>query len=355
MEVGVRLAIVGFVVVLAGCQESAAKAPQAPVQQGTPTTKDSDVLATIGDEKITMVNVRERTGELLDQLDLQYQQQRDKLIAGALDSIVLERLFTDEAKKQGKTAVELVSSTLASAGEPSDLEIEAWYKDNQSRIGNRTLAEVKSQIAALLQKQRRTAAVEKLTERLRTERKVTYAFEPHRMQFKNDGAPTLGKADAPVTLVEFSDFQCPYCQATAPTLKEVAQKYGDKVHIVYRQFPIASIHPFAFKAAEASLCANDQGKFWALHDMMFQDQTKLTVTDLKDKARRLGLDEKKFNQCLDGGRFVEQVQNDQKEGRVRGVNGTPALFVNGVYVEGGAVPYSTLSALIDKELARKSH
>jgi protein-disulfide isomerase len=120
---------------------------------------------------------------------------------------------------------------------------------------------------------------------------------------------------------------------------------------VYRQYPIPSLHPFAFKAAEASLCANEQGKFWQLHDAMFADQQKLAVSDLKATAKRLGIDSKKFDACLDAGRFVEQVQNDQREGSRVGVNGTPAMFINGRYVEGGSVPFSKLEMLINKELA----
>lgn len=348
------LAALVFAAALSACAKNGeeTKKPRQPIASEDSTRA---VLATIGDEKITMADVRDRTGELLDQLDIQYRQTRDKLIGSAVDSIVRERLLADEAKKKGTTPTELMATTISAAGEPSSLEIEAWYKDNQARIGGRTLDQVRPQIVTLLQKQRRTAATEKLEQRLRAERKVAVLFEPHRLQFSNEGAPTFGKKDAPVTLVEFSDFQCPYCQAAAPTLKQVEQKYGDKVQIVYRQFPIPSLHPFAFKAAEASLCANAQGKFWELHDLMFQDQTKLAVSDLKEKARRLGLDQKKFNECLDSGRYVERVQNDQKEGRLLGVNGTPAMFINGVYVDGGSVPFSVLEAQIEKELARRSH
>jgi len=154
--------------------------------------------------------------------------------------------------------------------------------------------------------------------------------------------------------VEFSDFQCPYCQRMAPTLKQVAEKFPNEVRIIYRQFPITNLHPFAFKAAEASLCANEQGKFWELHDTMFSDQTKLSVSELKEDARRLGMDQKKFNACLDSGRYVEQVQNDSKEAQRSGVTGTPAVFLNGVMVDGGAVSFSVLDAAIKKALAGKT-
>jgi protein-disulfide isomerase len=134
----------------------------------------------------------------------------------------------------------------------------------------------------------------------------------------------------------------------------VNQKYGDQVRIVYRQYPIPSIHPFAFKAAEASLCANEQGKFWDLHDSMFANQTKLSVTDLKQRAGELGMDRKKFDTCLDTGRYVEQVQRDMAEGARVGITGTPAVFINGVELKGGAVPFETVAAAIDQELRRTS-
>jgi protein-disulfide isomerase len=338
-------------VALGACSKGAAATEKNGAPKANVDTSSAAVLATIGDEKITYATLHERAGERLDMLDGQYQRTRDKLIASALDSLVRERLLADEAKKKGKTVDELIAAE-GGGTEPTPIEIENWFKENQARVGGRTLDQVSSQIADLLRNQRRKDASDKLEQRLRAERKVTVNFEPHRLQFANEGAPTKGKKDAPVTLVEFSDFQCPYCQAVAPVLKQVADKYGDKVQIIYRQFPIPSLHPFALKAAEASLCANEQGKFWEMHDTMFADQKKLAVSDLKETAGRLGMDRKKFDKCLDTGRYTEQVQNDQKEGQRVGINGTPAMFINGTYVEGGSVPYSTLSSLLDKELAR---
>jgi protein-disulfide isomerase len=272
----------------------------------------------------------------------------------ALDSVVQESLVSAEAKKSGKSVDSLLAAEAGPAGlDPSDLDITEWYRSNQGRVNGRTLDQVKPQIADLLRTERRKAAEKKLQDRLRAEHKVTVAYEPFRLQFNNERAPTLGKGEAPVTLVEFSDFQCPFCQAAAPTLKQVEQKFGDKVQIIYRQFPLTNIHPFAFKAAEASLCANEQGKFWPMHDAMFADQKKLAVSDLKQTARRLGMDGKKFDGCLDSGRYVEQIQNDQKEGQRIGVTGTPAMFINGTSVDGGAVPFSVLDGLIEKELAAR--
>lgn len=341
---------------LAGCREGSAAPKGQIVQQGAAPSDLPAVLATLGDEQVTLADVRGRVGDRLDQLEVSYRRARDKAVQSALDSIVHERLMLVETKKSGKTADELLAAEAGAAGlEPTGVDVETWYKENQAKVGNRSLELLRPQIVEYLRKQRRTDAADKLDRRLMSDLHVSVKFEPYRLQFANDKAPTIGKTDAPVTLVEFSDFQCPYCKSAVPTLKEIEKTYGDKVQIVYRQFPLTSIHPFAFKAAEASLCANEQGKFWQLHDVMFNDQTKLGVSDLKQQAASLGMDEKKFTRCLDTGKYVEQIQNDLKEGQRIGVNGTPAIFINGTLVDGGAVPFTVISPLIDKELARSKH
>jgi protein-disulfide isomerase len=349
---GIAILLGAAAVVATSCRESPATTKGQVVQQSVSPAGLPDPLASVGGEKITIADVRADVGEQLDLLDAQYRRARDKIIGSALDTIVRERLIDAEVKKTGKSAQQLLMAEIGGSPDPTDVEISTWYKENQSRLGGRTLDQTRAQITDYLKKQRVQEASDKLEKRLRAEVKVAMNFEPYRLRFSNTGAPTIGPETAPVTLVEFSDFQCPYCRAAAPTLKQIASKYGDKVHIVYRQYPIASLHPFAFKAAEASLCANEQGKFWPLHDRMFDDQSKLGVSDLKQQARELGMDGKKFDACLDAGKYVEQVQNDMKEGQRSGVTGTPAIFLNGRVVEGGSVPFSVLEALIDKELAR---
>jgi protein-disulfide isomerase len=339
--------------VAVGCREGAATPEKPVVQQGAPAPGPETVLASVGDEKITMADVRARSANDLELLETQYQLAKSRIVKASLDSIVYDRTVGAETKKTGKSADELVAAEAGPKGfSPSEADIAAWYQSNQSRLAGRPLDQVRSQIADLLRTERRRAAEKSLKERLSKQHNVSVAYEPYRLKLNNDKAPTLGKESAPVTLVEFSDFQCPFCRAAAPTLKQVAEKFGDKVQIVYRQYPIPSLHPFAMKAAEASLCANEQGKFWQLHDAMFEDQKLLAVSDLKQTARRLGLDGAKFDSCLDSGRYVEQVQNDLKEGRSIGVTGTPAMFVNGVGVDGGSVPFSVLEGVIKEELAR---
>jgi len=143
-----------------------------------------------------------------------------------------------------------------------------------------------------------------------------------------DNDPFWGPEDAPVTIIEFSDFQCSFCQRHFDqTLPLLLDTYSDRVRYVYRDFPITTIHPQAFKAAEAAQCAFAQGQFWEYHDVLFQNQTALDVASLKKHATALGLDSGAFDECLDSGRYTEEVQADLDDGRSYGVNGAPTFFI----------------------------
>ncbi|MEK6952940.1 MAG: DsbA family protein, partial [Nanoarchaeota archaeon] len=169
-----------------------------------------------------------------------------------------------------------------------------------------------------------------------------------------DDDPILGKEDAPVTIVEFSDYQCPFCgrfeKDTFPTLKEEYIDTG-KVKLIFRDFPLTSIHPYAQKAAEASECADEQGKFWKYHDKLFENQEALTVDDLKKYADDLNLNNNKFENCLDSDSMKEEVKKDTDDGINYGVTGTPAFFINGIILE-GAQPFENFKQIIDEELAK---
>jgi predicted DsbA family dithiol-disulfide isomerase len=167
------------------------------------------------------------------------------------------------------------------------------------------------------------------------------------------GAPVMGSADAPVTIVEFSEFQCPYCGNYArETFPQIEQQYIEtgKVKYVFRNFPL-SFHENAEKAAEAGVCAADQGKFWEYHETLFNNQDALAVDNLKQYAADLGLDTAKFDQCLDSGAMADKVQSDIDAGTGYGVSGTPAFFVNGIFVS-GAMPLEVFQSIIDDELAQ---
>ncbi len=170
----------------------------------------------------------------------------------------------------------------------------------------------------------------------------------------------LGKKDAPVTIIEFSDFQCPFCRKFAEdTLPQLKKEYVDtgKARLVYRDFPL-SFHPGAIPAAQGAECAKEQGKFWQMHDTIFAEQAKqgsgtvqFTVDDIKKWAVQAGVNATKFNQCLDSGKYKQEVEKDMADGTAAGVSGTPATFVNGRAVV-GAQPFSAFKAIIDEELKK---
>jgi protein-disulfide isomerase len=166
-----------------------------------------------------------------------------------------------------------------------------------------------------------------------------------------DDDPAQGSEDAAVTIIEFSDFQCPYCaRFDTETLPQILSNYGDRVRFVYRDFPLTSLHENALKAAEASECADDQGKYWEYHDLLFQNQSALDDASLKSYAASLGLDTAAFDQCLDSDAQMSEIQKDVQDGITAGVQGTPAFFVNGILIE-GAQPYAVFQAAIEAALA----
>lgn len=311
-----------------------------------------EVLATIAGEPITLEEVRARTGRDLSQLEMQYRRARDKVVQTALESLIRERVLAAETTRRGVTVDQLLSEEAGGSLQPSGTDVANWFRENEERLGGRTLAELRPQIAAYLETDRRERALATLERRLSKEQGVKVTFEPFRTELKLGGAPSLGAVDAPVTLVEFSDFQCPYCRTFYPRLYQLEREFRGQLRIVFLQFPLTSIHPYASKAAEASLCAHDQGKFWQLHDQLFEDQQHLELEQLKEKARRIGLATQTFDSCLDSGKHAGRVRAELNEGLQAAVSGTPAIFVNGAFLEGGALPYESLADAVRRELAR---
>lgn len=174
------------------------------------------------------------------------------------------------------------------------------------------------------------------------------------IQVSVDDDPIKGNKAAPVTIVEFSDFECPFCgKFYTETYKQIIDTYvtTGKASLVFRDFPLSSIHPDAEKAAEAAECANEQGKFWEMHNKLFENQQALSVDNLKQYAKDLKLNTVKFNDCLDTGKYEAEVAKDTKEAASYGVTGTPAFFINGRLIA-GAYPFSEFKKIIDEELAK---
>jgi len=232
--------------------------------------------------------------------------------------------------------------------EPTDEEVSAFY---EARRPSGTLEDLTPQIRSLLRDEARNARISEYLGQLEDEYSIDRFLEPLRIPVESEGFPSKGPENAPVTIVEFSDFQCPYCRALKPTLDQVEQTYGDQVRFVFRQFPLTSIHPQAYAAAQASLCARDQDQFWPMHDAMFANQRALAPDDLKATARELGMDGDAFDACLDSGQYSEEVAEDLRAGQAAGVGGTPKIFINGRALS-GAKPFDEVARIIDDELER---
>ena len=187
-----------------------------------------------------------------------------------------------------------------------------------------------------------------------TVRSPTTTTTPKVVQVSADDDPVKGDANAPVEIIEFSDFQCPFCSRWySDALPQIQKEYIDtgKVKLVYRDFPLSSIHPQATPAAEAAECAKEQGKFWEFHDKLFENQASLSTASYKQWAQELGLNTQQFNDCVDKKKYQSEVTKDYQDGQAAGVTGTPSFFVNGINIR-GAQPFSAFKTIIDQELAK---
>ena len=340
------MAVVVPMLLVMGASHARAQQPAAAPADAAPAPV-SKPLAVVAGKPVTTADVEQRAADSLKQIRREFEQNTYRVTEQTLNQIVEDRLFEAETAARSITREQLLAEI--KPGEVTDAEIDAFYEQNKAQIPV-PKEQVVGQIRTYLQQQKQTEARRAFFDGLRTKYAVSILLEPPRVAVAATG-PSRGPASAPVTIVMFTDFQCPYCARVRTTLDQVQQRYGEKVRLVVRQFPLAQIHAQAQKAAEASLCANDQGKFWPLYDAMFTDQKGLAVDALKAKAAELALDATAFNTCLDGGTHATAVQTDLREGMAAGVTGTPAMFVNGRFVS-GSVPLDQIIAVIDDELRR---
>jgi len=269
----------------------------------------------------------------------------------ALDSLIEQKLLEAVAKKKGiETEKLLVQEVDSKVPEPGDAEVQAYYLAQKDRL-NRPFDEIKPQISQALKQAKIQQARQDYLKSLRSGNEVVVLLSPPKMQVAYDPTRLRGSPKAPVMIVEFSDFQCPYCHQVEPVVKELLAKYGDKVSLAYRDLPLKQIHPQAEIAAEASRCAGEQGKYWEYHDQLF-NASKLDRDALLEYARNLKLDDKQFDSCLSKGKYHADVEKDLREGMQAGITGTPAFFINGVVLS-GAEPKESFARIIDQELNQK--
>jgi protein-disulfide isomerase len=337
-----------LVVALAGCTN----AQTAPAQQATQTGEA--VVAEVGSRKITLKEVDDRwqalnPAERARVTQLLYQNRRN-----VLEQIMADVLIENAAKAANKSTADFLQEEMSKRLKPvSDAEIAQFFEANKERAQGRTIDQLRGAIQSYLEEQKKQQARAMLAGELSSKSGgVRVLLDPPREEVAV--GPTdqaRGPANAPITIVEYSDFQCPFCARVNPTLERVRETYGDKVRIVFKDFPLP-IHPEAPKASEAAHCAGDQGKYWEMHDRLFANQQALQVPALKQHAVALGLNAETFDQCLDSGKHAARVAENLKAGEKLGIASTPTLYVNGRPVV-GAQPFEYFKGVIDEELARK--
>jgi protein-disulfide isomerase len=315
----------------------------------------NEPAARIGDRVVTIKELEDRwrASNPADHAEVS-----QKLYDGrreALEEMVAEALIAEASKGKGMSPAAWAEAEVAKRVTPvTEADVVAFYQGNISQMQGRSVDVMAPAIRRYLTEQQEAVARQALLKELRSAGpavRVLFDVPRHQVELAATD-PSDGAASAPVTLVEFSDFQCPFCQSVAPTLKRVKQTYGDKVRIVWKDFPLTQIHPQAFKASEAAHCAGDQGKYWQYHDQLFGNQQALQMNDLKQYAADLGLDAAAFNACLDTSKYGERVRDGVAQGTTLGVNSTPTIYINGRLLS-GAQPFDVIAAVIDEELARK--
>jgi protein-disulfide isomerase len=311
---------------------------------------DKKKLADVDGTVITAQEVEDALGQPLSKLQQQiYTLQRQKL-----DELINERLLSEEAKRRGISVATLVEQEVISKILPvTDEEISVLYNANKGRIPVE-LDQVREQIRNFLRDQRLTAQKGLFIKRLREKAKVVSYLTPppvFRAELSVVDEPFKGPEKAPVTIVKFEDFQCPFCKQVQSTLVELLKRYDGNVKLVHKDFPLESIHPQASQAAEAARCANEQGKFWSYHDKLYANAQNLSSDDLRNYAKATDVNVESFDRCFTSGKYKAVVQKNLSEATRLGLTGTPAFFINGREISGNQ-PLEAFAAIVDEELAQ---
>jgi len=300
------------------------------------------VVAEVGGQKITLAEVEQKESGLLLQARYKYYlAQRD-----ALNQVIDDRLLEIQARRENISVDELLKKhVVAQYQQPTEDQIRFYYEGLDT---TQSYDAVRDKILDTVHQLRLKKARAAYVESLRNELGVVIELRQPTSEVAIGDDPRKGPENAPVQIVEFADFQCPYCQKVYPVVRKLQEDFGGKVALVFKDFPLVN-HASAEKAAEAARCAGVQGKYWEFHNSLFETK-QLDSAQLKEQARTLKLDATQFDQCLDSGVQASLVQKDVAEGQRLGLSGTPSFFVNGHYFS-GAVVYEKLREAVEQELA----
>ncbi len=310
--------------------------------------QETDKAAEVNGAPIMSAEIDAKLGNSLAQL----QEQMFNLRQKQLDTMIDQKLLEDESAKQGVTIATLVQSEITSrVSAATSEEARKFFDENSSKLQG-DFEKLEVQIKNFLTAQRLQARQQEYLQSLRAAAKIdVFLARPpiFRSEVAVEGAPVRGGANAPVTIVEFSDFHCPFCRKVQPVLDDLRTKYGAKIRIVYRDFPLDNLHPYARAAAEASHCAIEQGKFWEFHDVVFKNDPDSSPAALDRFAKDSGMDVAAFDACNSAGKYKTLVQVSGQEGARLGITGTPTFFINGRILV-GAQPADVFAKIIDEEL-----
>ncbi|HEV3333866.1 MAG TPA: thioredoxin domain-containing protein [Bryobacteraceae bacterium] len=310
----------------------------------SPAPANDSVVVVIDGAKLTQADLELKHSANLFQARNSFYDAERKV----LDQYIEEYLLDRAAKKEGVTVEELIKRHTdgAAGADPSDDALRVYYEGLDTQESFDT---AKDKIREYIKQRRVAKAKAAYLQSLKTTAKIEVELAAPRTQASMKGVPVRGAKDAPVTLIEFADFECPYCQQMEPKLAKLQQEFQGKLAFAYKDFPLP-MHSHAEKAAEAAHCAMDQGKFWEYHDLLYST-SKLDVSQLKESARTLNLDGAAFDKCLDSGATAAAVSANLEEAKTLAISGTPGFFVNGRYLEGN-VPYENLRSIVMEELGR---
>ena len=304
------------------------------------------VLATVNDKKITLGDIEDSLRPLI----FNVQEQVYTLRKRDLELKINDTLLAQEAQKKGVTTRALLDAEInAKVPAVTDAQAQTFYNENKDRISGE-FAELKTQIIQYIKEQKEQEATLAYAEQLRRASTVQVnltAPESPAFSIATDDQPVKGNAKALVTIIEFTDFECPSCAQQHPVLERIMSEFGDRVRLVVRDFPLSQ-HTNARKAAEAAEAAREQGKYWEYVSVLFRNQSALGVDKLRQYATEVGLDLKRFDASLDSGKFTEKIQRDLIDGRKLGINGTPTLYINGKRISNNS--YESMKSAIEAAL-----
>ena len=306
-------------------EDQSAVTPVAATPKAAGTTGLPDPIATVNGEDISLDEFTKASSAAVIAAEVAVYEARKQ----ALDRIITDKLLESEAAKAGMDIEAFLQQEIESKTQPpSDAEIEAFYNERRSQMPQ-PLDQMRAQLADYLMNEKRKTAFLGFIDTLKKNAGVQTHLPPYRLTVDGAGSQRMGAESAPIQIVEFSDFQCPYCTRGNETVKQVVSHYGDKVSVVFRHFPL-SFHKEAHLAAQGAECAGDQNKFWEYHDLLFANQQALQKDNLLEYASQLKLNQKKFDECLNSGSKATKVDADMAAGELVGMNGTPGFYINGI-------------------------